>query len=400
MEVAMRSLSQKTVALLGSLFVLAGGSVLWAIRPSYDLRVTTEKTTLGSIVPTVVAVGTLQPTTVVDVGAQVSGTIQFLGADFNSLVRAGEVLARLDPSAIQEQLAAAQAALTEEEATVAGLTTVLADDRVQLTRAQALFADELMPQSDLDDAQVAVNVASAGLNDGEAQVAAARAEVRTNEANLANTLIRSPIDGIVVNRNVDVGQTIAATVQTPVLFTIASDLSHMQLMADIDESDIAELHPGTPAKFTVDAYPGESFSGRVSVIRLQPNAPAGTSVVSYTAVIDVDNPGERLRPGMTATIELAGISHDAVVRLPNNALVFRPSAQVLALAGATGCEAATQGVVWQYDGKRLTPVTVRTGLTDDRWTELLGGPIVPAQPLVTAAAVERRRLEWAHRESQ
>jgi HlyD family secretion protein len=392
----------------GALLVLAGAVMVWAIRPTYDVDVTTENATVGSVVPTVVAVGTLQPTTVVEVGAQVSGTIQSVDADFNSLVHAGEAIARIDPSANKAQLAEAHATLAQDEAAVTGLATVLADDRVQLARAHLLLADHLMDQSDFDVAQVAADGANAALKAADAQVAEARAEAKTEETNLANTVIRSPIDGIVVTRNVDAGQTIAATVQTPVLFTIASDLTHMQLLANIDESDVGKLVPGSSATFTVDGYPGRTFSGRTSMIRLQPNvlqtgqaaqggpptptaAPAGTSVVTYTAVIDVNNPGERLRPGMTATITLAGVRRDGVVRVPNSALAFRPSPQVLARAGEAASQASRHDTVWLYNGKRLTPVAVRTGLTDDRWTELVSGSISPAQPLVTGASVDRKR---------
>jgi HlyD family secretion protein len=386
--------------------------VPWVFRPRDRLEAATAIVTMGPIVRTVVATGTLQPTTTVDVGAQVSGTIESLDVDYNSIVRAGQVVARLDPSELTAQLREARATLGQAEAGADGLRTALTDAQARFTRAQELARAGLISEADFDDAQVTLKAAADDLKQGEAAVAQATAALRTAQVNLDHTIIKSPVDGIVIARNVDVGQTLAAGVQTPVLFTIASDLRHMKLLADVDESDVAELSEGTPASFRVDAYSNAMFSGTVLVVRLQPNVaqtvpatgggasadsggsqraqsagaatPIGPMVVSYFTVIDVDNPDERLRPGMTATVVLRGAHVDNAVRIPNAALAFRPP-------DGEGDAPETDSSVWTYDGNRFAPIAVKTGLADDQWTEMVDGPLHPGESLVTGVIVTRTR---------
>jgi HlyD family secretion protein len=233
-------------------------------------------------------------------------------------------------------------------------------------------------------------------------------------------VIHSPIDGIVLSRNVDVGQTVAAAVQAPVLFSIATDLRHLQVQLDVDQSDVGELQVGRPVTFEVESYPDETFRGTVTQVRLQPIAEQSTTattvssstlpqtttsvatVVSYAAMIDVDNPAERLRPGMTAEVVVQGIRHDNVTRLPDNALSFRPSADVLKTLGqpepsvgdlassAAGDTTAKPRAVWKFDGKRFTAIPVRVGLADDQWTEMTTGDVHAGDVVVTRADVQRR----------
>jgi HlyD family secretion protein len=234
------------------------------------------------------------------VGAQVSGTIQSLHADFNSKVRKGQVVARLDPSLFQTQVEQARATVARLQAEVERAHATLGDTQLKLRRARDLFAMELIALSDLDTAEANAVQAEAGVKAAEAQVTQARASLNQAEVNLGHTIITAPIDGIVISRNVDVGQTVAASMQAPTLFVIARDLTRMQARASISEADIGRIQPGQPVAFRVDAYPDDTFVGTVTQIRLQPVIEQ--NVVSYTTVIDVPNPDLKLKPGMTANV--------------------------------------------------------------------------------------------------
>jgi HlyD family secretion protein len=264
----------------------------------------------------IVATGTLQAVTTVQVGTEVSGMVQSLRVDYNSIVHAGEVIATLDPSLFEAAVGEAQAALMraqaaeeQAEADETGLEVAAGDARTKLTRAEWLASSQLLPLADLESARTAAGEATVDLEGGESRIGEARAAVLQARAavgeadiNLEHTYIRSPIDGIVVARNVDVGQTVAAAVQAPVLFTIAADLKRLQLAVNVDESDVAGIQPGARATFEVESYQGVSFDGTVSMVRLQPTADA---TVTYTMIVDVSNADERLRPGMTAIVSLA-----------------------------------------------------------------------------------------------
>ncbi len=381
---------------------------LRAVRAAPHLVVTIAPVTLGPIERQILTTGTLQAVTAVEIGTQVSGTVQTLGADYNSIVGRGQILARLDPAAYDAALEGARAALAQATADLDSARDAEADTRTKLERARALAAGDLITASDLSDAVVAHDTAAATVKDLEAQVAQAQAGVQQASVTLAHTIIRSPIDGIVIARNVDVGQTVAASVQTPVMFVLANDLRHLQLQATIDEADVGGVSPGEDTVFTVDAYPDMTFHGVITQIRLQPldesgaappsptpgpTPPTGT-VVAYTAVVGVNNPDERLRPGMTATIIMRGWHKDAALRIPNNALSFEPAENVLAAAhGSDAPPPAAAGVrageVWTYDGRRFTAIAVRTGLADDRWTESLGATLSAGDALVTRAVLQR-----------
>jgi HlyD family secretion protein len=356
-----------------------------------------------------------------------------MGADFNSFVRAGQVIARLDPSLYQAALDQARAGLLQAEAAfgqaqadLARFRTAEEDARMKLARAQALATGLVLPEADLDSARIAAFEAGDFVRAQEAQVGETRAEIEqaraaVNQASVSldRTVIRSPIDGIVIDRDVDVGQTLAAAMQAPVLFRIATDLAHAQVQVDIDESDVAGLTEGEPATFDVESYPGETFHGTVRQLRLQPvaeqtttattvassTASASTSLVStvvgYTAIIDVANRDERLRPGMTAEVVFEGARRPNAVRTPNSALAFRPPTDVLQalketdpLASTSGSASADGGttvrVVWEFDGQRFKPVPVHVGLADGGWSELLSGTVRPGDALVTSAVLRPR----------
>jgi len=295
--------------------------------------VLTSPVTRGDIADTVGATGTLQAVTTVQVGTQVSGTIQTLYADFNSLVRRGQVLARLDPSLFQTQIEQARANLIRAEADLERLRVTLDDARTKLKRAQELAERQLIPRSELETAEVSVRSAEAQIRSSEAQVTQAQASLNQNEVNLQHTVITAPIDGLVISRNVDAGQTVAASMNAPVLFILAADLAQMQVLANLDESDVGRIRPGQRVTFQVDAYPAEDFTGTVSQVRLQPQVLQ--NVVSYSTVISVPNPDLKLKPGMTANVNVEIARKSDVLRVSNAALRFRPTNEIFAALGQT-----------------------------------------------------------------
>jgi HlyD family secretion protein len=368
---------------LTMLAVILGWMYYDSTRASSAPTFAAAPVTRGDVVEVVDATGTVQAVTTVQVGTQVSGTIKSLHADFNSRVRRGQVVAELEPSLFETQVEQARASLTRLDAEVRRAEVQLDDARQKLARARALSEQELVPATDLETATVNVRVAQAALQAAEAQVVQARASLHQSEVNLAHTIITAPIDGIVISRNVDVGQTVAASMQAPTLFVIARDLREMQVEASVAESDIGRIQPGQSVSFRVDAYPTDTFTGTVSQVRLQPVVEQ--NVVSYTTVIDVPNGDLRLKPGMTAnvTVEIARAAD--VLRVPNAALRVRPSADLLAAQGQlpSACDttptsgrkdrtvtdrdhaaAGTAGEVWVLVDGRLSCVSVRTTITD------------------------------------
>lgn len=365
--------------------------------------VATAAVSRGDVMETVDATGTLQAVTTVQVGTQVSGTIKTLRADFNSRVRRGEVIAELEPSLFDTQVEQARASLTRAEADVRRAEVQLEDAQQKLKRAQELAARELLAAIDLETAEVNARVATAALQAAEAQAVQARASLHQSEVNLAHTVITAPIDGIVISRNVDVGQTVAASMQAPTLFVIARDLRAMQVEASIAESDVGRVRTGQPVAFRVDAFPTDVFAGTVSQIRLQPVVEQ--NVVSYVTVIDVPNTDLRLKPGMTAnvTIEIARASD--VLRVPNAALRVKPSPEVLAALGqpaesvrepipAERRDAAgagpwldhTRGELWVVANGRLTRVPVGVGITDGTRTAVFSPALAEGAVVVTSIA--------------
>ncbi|MGE0361749.1 MAG: efflux RND transporter periplasmic adaptor subunit, partial [Vicinamibacterales bacterium] len=256
----------------------------------------------GDVVETVEATGTLRAVTTVQVGTQVSGTIKALRADFNSEVRRGQIIAELEPSLFQAQVEQARAALVRLQAEARRAEVQSEDAQQKLGRARELSAKALIPASDLETAETTARAAAAAVDAAAAQIVQARASLNQSEVNLGHTIIRSPIDGVVISRNVDVGQTVAASMQAPTLFVLAQDLSAMQVNASVAESDIGRVRPGQRVTFLVDAYPGQVFTGTVSLVRLDPVVEQ--NVVSYVTTIDVPNPSLVLKPGMTANVTI------------------------------------------------------------------------------------------------
>ncbi|MGH7731351.1 MAG: efflux RND transporter periplasmic adaptor subunit, partial [Candidatus Eiseniibacteriota bacterium] len=302
---------KRWILVVAALAVALLGSWWWRARSSGAApKYRTAEVDRGSIESVVSATGTIRPVVQVEIGSQVSGTVARLNADFNSRVRAGQVLVELEQSSFRAREVEAEASVARAEASVK-------DAERALARAQELFDKNYVSQADLDAATVAVELRKADLKQARAQLQAARVD-------LAHATIRSPIDGVVISRSIDLGQTVAASLQAPKLFVIANDLSRMQVESRIDEADIGRLRPGLPVSFTVDAFPDRAFQGTVAQVRLEPIVEQ--AVVTYTTVIQTANPDLRLRPGMTANVSVEIERRDDAVRIPNAALRFRPPA--------------------------------------------------------------------------
>ena len=403
-------------------------------RPTY-LTVRVEQ---GSITSVVQATGTVNPLTTVPVGSYVSGTVKYIFADFNSRVHAGQVLAQLDPEVYQAQVIQArgnldnavanqknlEASITAQEAAIktnqanferlksAADYTRVSTQRIVDLEAQGIISRDQADQSrsSLDQADAQVRAGQAQLNQSvaqlgqtRAQVDQARAQVKTMQgaldlaqANLRYCTILSPIDGTVVARNVTVGQSVAASLQAPVVFSIAQDLARMQVYAATDESDTGNIKIGTEATFQVDAFPTETFRGRVSAIRL--NATIIQNVVTYNTIVDFDNPDEKLLPGETAYVTIPTGQASDCVKVPNAALRFAPEMSPQELqkvyqqygipASAATAHLGGSQVVWKLDADgRTRPLAIRVGITDYTFTQLLAGDLKPGDRLVTGEEI-------------
>jgi HlyD family secretion protein len=388
-------MNQTRVAIILALGAVALGGGWHHFHASSDpVQLVTVDVASGDVVQTVACTGTLDAVTTIDVGSEVSGTISGIPVDFNSIVHKGDVLAKLDTSELRAQLDQARASLSKSAADVGVAQAAVTDATEKLDRSKVLASRQLIPQSDLDTAQVTEDEAKASLKSALAQRDQAQATVDQANVNLEHAVILSPIDGIVVARKVDVGQTVAASFQTPSLFSIAADLTKMKLTATVDEADIGNVTAGQTAEFTVDAYPSEQFDGKVIQVRLQPQTVQ--NVVSYDTVIAVDNSKLLLKPGMTATVSIEVARHDNVPRIPSSALRFRPTQAVMTALNEPKvvtnpkirpAATLTPGVAaeaWVVEGSRLEPRIVRVGLSDGQSVEVLSGLPVGAR-VVTAA---------------
>jgi HlyD family secretion protein len=473
------SILQRTVGVLAAGVVLVVAIMVLVARQKDErppFEVTRVDVTRGTISRRVMATGTVQPARTVEVGAQVSGTLQSIEADFNQPVRARQVIARLDPSTYQSQLAEAQARLQQAQGERERRRVAVDDANARLARTESLSRGSLVPQAELDLARTTAKQAAAELKAAEAAVDGTRALITEAQVSLNHTIIRSPINGIIVSRHVDVGQTVAAAVQTPVLFTVA-DLRRMQLLAEIAEGDVGGVRPGSRVTFRIESIGEQEFEGMVSAVRLQPlveqaaastsgsggtaqatvgtsgtpgpsaaspaptatsapaagtattprgasgaqpttsqppsssssssstatppaastaPTPAGRGVVTYTAVVDVDNVKGAMPPGATAILELGGSERHDVIRIPNNAVTFRPSEATFAaidqepplleaprVPRRRSLDATRGGYVWKFENGRFVPIVVELGIADDSWTELVRGDIQPGDMLVT-----------------
>lgn len=320
---------KKIILTLIVLAVLGAGTyAYYKNKGTPEPTVTTLQISRGDIADTVQATGTLQAVKTVNVGTQVSGVVQNLYADFNHIVKAGQVIARLDPSIIQTQIEQREASVTRAQADLERLRVSLKDAERKLEQAKGLWEKQLIPRDQLDTAELNVSTAKSQIKSSEAGLVQAQADLNAQKVNLGHTVITAPIDGIVMQRSVDEGQTVQSSTTAPTLYIIAADLTDMQVLASIDESEVGRMRPGQPVTFRVDAYANDTFRGEVKEVRLQPTTVQ--NVVTYSTVIKVPNPDYKLKPGMTAnvTIEIARKSN--VLRAPAAALRYRPSNDVFA----------------------------------------------------------------------
>jgi HlyD family secretion protein len=404
-------MNRRLTVIIAIVAAIGIGSVTYSRgrRTSKDAAPITVVVTRGDVVEKVSATGTLQPVTTVQVGTQVSGTIKALYADFNSEVHKGQVIAELEPSLFQTQVAQAQATMTRLQADADRARVEVEDTQSKSRRAQELFDEKLISRNDLETAQSSALQADASLKSAQAQITQARAALNQVQVNLDNTIIKAPIDGVVISRNVDVGQTVAASMQAPTLFVLAQDLTRMQVNASVDESDIGRITSGQHVSFRVDAYPADTFTGTVSQVRLNPTTEQ--NVVSYTTMIDVPNLEMKLKPGMTANVTIQIAGSEGVLRVPNSALRFRPtggdpgsrtresgfvirdSASGTAAPGgrdgashAGGNADRSGGRVWTIRNGTLEPVRVRTGVSDGAMTAVVEGDLKEGDQVVTGMA--------------
>jgi len=355
---------------------------------------TTAEVSRGDVISTVEATGTLEAVTTVQVGSQVSGTISALHADFNSEVKKGQVIAELDSSLLQTQVEQSRATVARLQADFERAKVQAADANVKLTRARELFDRQLIPKTDLETAESTAHSADAAVKGAEAEIVQAKASLNQAQVNLSHTIIKAPIDGVVIARNVDVGQTVASSLQAPTLFIIARDLAEMQVNASVDESDIGEIAPKQNVRFRVDAYPNETFTGKVKQVRLQPMVQQ--NVVSYVTVIDVPNRELKLKPGMTAAVTIETARADDVLKVPNSALRFSPrnpepgtrNSAVPAQADGRGAKPGNdkKNAVWVLVQDRPTRVPVVPGISDGRDTAILDGDLTPGTAVLTGTA--------------
>jgi HlyD family secretion protein len=360
-----------------------------AQQPKFD----TAPVERGSLLSRVTASGTLSALVTVQVGSQVSGRIQKLLVDYNTVVKKGQLLAVLDPQLFEAAVNQSRANLASARANVAKAEVEVRQTQRQLARMRSLAEQKLISESDLDVAQSAADTAQAQAESARAIVLQAQASLHQAQINLQYTSIYSPIDGVVISRSVDVGQTVAASLQAPTLFTIAEDLRKMQVDTSVAEADIGKLTASQSASFTVDAFPGERFRGKVRQIR---NAPQTVqNVVTYNVIIDVENPELKLRPGMTANVEVVADSRDEALKVANAAFRFRPPAELVgdkkgkpekgeATTFKSKPEDPSQKTVWVLRNDKPEPVKLKTGITDGKFTEVVDGELREGDQIITA----------------
>jgi HlyD family secretion protein len=338
----------------------AAAAYFWTARestqvPSYRLA----KVERGPLTATVAASGTLNPVTSVQVGTQISGQVKELFVDFNSPVKAGQLIARIDPETFQYRVRQNEADLEAARSAAARAQVALANAQRELARTRELVAREFVSPADLDRAQAQFDLAKAELGNAQAVVAQRAAQLASARVDLGRTEIRAPVDGVVIKRSVDVGQTVAASLQAPELFVIARDLRDMQVETSIDEADVGRIRVGQRATFTVDAFPGRTFSGEVRQVRK--SAQTVQNVVTYTVLVSAGNPDGQLMPGMTANVRIVTDTRESVLKVANAALRFRPPGESAApgdaKAGAASPPAGGSGGGGQLQQLRQRLVT-------------------------------------------
>ncbi|MBC8431599.1 MAG: efflux RND transporter periplasmic adaptor subunit [Desulfobacterales bacterium] len=393
--------------LIVALLAIAGvtSAVVWkGTKKSNSMQYQTQKVEQGDLTVTVTATGALEPTNQVDVGSELSGIIKAVEVDYNDRVKVGQILARLDTVKLKAEVLQSKAALESARAKVLEVRATVKEVGDELARFKQVWelSNNMVPsQHDLDAAQAALHRAKATEATARAQVSQAQATLEADETDLAKTVIHSPINGIVLTRNVEPGQTVAASFQAPVLFTLAEDLTQMELHVDVDEADVGQVTKGQAATFTVDAHPGRTFPARITQVRYGSQTVNG--VVTYKTVLNVDNSDLSLRPGMTATADITVNKVENAILVPNAALRFIPPIKAKE-APSKGSSLFSRLLprrhrstskqrkdstannklqdVWTLRDGKLLAIAVSIGATDGRMTEVTSDDIEPGMPLV------------------
>ena len=377
------------------LLLAAGGGATWwfAFRNGETpVKYRTGKIERGDLRVVVAATGTVQPYLLVQVGTQVTGTIQKLHVDFNSQVKKGEVVAQIDPAPFQAKVDQDKANVAKAQSDVLRVKATLVQAEKELARARQLQKKELISGSDLDAAIATYEALAAQVKVAEATVAQAQAALESSTVNFHYTTIVSPIDGIVISRNVDVGQTVAASLSAPTIYVIADDMKKVQIQASVAEADIGRIKESMDVTFTVDAHRSERFKGRVAQIRLSPTTVQ--NVVTYTVMISAENPGGKLLPGMTANCSFEIAHFRDVVKIPNAALRFVPP--VDPTASATAAVSAPkprerrqqQSRVWVNGPAGLVAMNVTADATDGTWTRMAAGDLTEGQEVIVGMILD------------
>ncbi len=386
----------------GVLLLAAFGLLRWGGSDNDTVQFKTQPVKRGNITVTVTATGNLAPTNQVEVGSELSGIVREVMVDYNDRVKVGQVLALLDTTRLKAQVLQSKAALTSARANLLQTRATTRETRLELKRlreAQARSNKQAVSEHDLDAAQAALDRAIANQDSAEAAISQAKAALEINQTDLGKLKIISPINGVVLARSVDPGQTVAASLQAPVLFTLAEDLTKMELHVDVDEADVGQVKKGQKATFTVDAYPNRTFPARITQVRYNSRTVAG--VVSYETVLDVKNSDLSLRPGMTATATITVKKVKNAIIIPNAALRFAPPKGAAGRSKRGGffsrifsrrprspirqhqkSLAHNQQRVWIIRDQQPAAIIITTGATDGTMTEVTAGKIKPGQELI------------------
>ena len=375
--------------LVGVIILASIVGVIWIVstRNASDTQYISEPIARGDLKVIVTATGSIEPETSVIVGSEISGRIDKVNVDYNDEVKKGDVLAEIDTTSLKNTLAISQATLAESRATLLQFEATRIEAVTQWKRTKGLAASHAVSQLDVDTALAALKRAEANYAGGKARVKADEARVAADETSLSKAVIKSPIDGVVIERDIEPGQTVAATFQTPTLFTLADNLSHMELQVDVDEADVGEVEEGQNALFTVDAYPNRQFKARIEKLRYA--STTTNNVVSYVAVLSVDNSDLALRPGMTATAEITTAEKKNVLLVPNGATRFTPPGMTAPTAEmADG--SIIRKTVWILKNDKPVSVSLHLGLTNGQQTEVIDGDLKVGDVALTDLKAESK----------
>lgn len=386
---------------VGLLLVVALAYWYFASAGTNEIRYTTQVVTRGGIVVNVRVTGTIEPTDQVEISSELSGTIRSVHVDFNDAVKKGQMLAELDTETLDAQIASARAALAAREAKVNELSATVAEMQAAYSRAKTLRKRQFLSEQGLEQARAAYARSVASLSSARADVQTARADLKAKQTNLGKATIRSPISGIVLDRNVEPGQTVASSLQAPVLFKLAQDLKRMQLEVDIDEADVSQVQEGDSATFWVEGFPDKTFPAQISAVRYSSETVEG--VVTYKAILTIDNSELLLRPGMTATADIRVEEVKDALLVPNAALRFEPPEEAAddnrswlqrlmprgpgRGASQPSKSPGTGKSVWVLVNKQAVERSIKTGVTDGMSTVVTGGELKFGENVVVDADI-------------